>query len=98
MKELEEAEQFNDPVRADQLREQIEMIERQLAAAVGLGGRVRKSADSRERVRKAVTNRIKDSLKKIKKEDRSLGLHLSKAIETGTICSYKPEKSIPWKF
>lgn len=98
MEELEEAERFNDPVRADQLREQIEIIKEQLATALGLGGRVRKSADSRERVRKAVTNRIKDSLKKIKKEHRSLGLHLSKAIETGTLCSYKPEKPIRWNF
>jgi hypothetical protein len=98
MEELEEAKEFGDYDRAARLREKIEMIEDQLVAASGLRGKTRKSSDSKEKVRKAVTNRIKDSLKKIQKEHRSLGLHLSKSIETGNFCSYNPDKSIPWNF
>jgi CBS domain-containing protein len=96
--ELQEAKAFNDLQRAATLQEQIDMISDQLKSDMGLGGKARKSADSKEKIRKAVTNRIKDSLKKIQKENRSLGLHLSKAIETGTFCSYSPEKSISWNF
>ena len=98
MEELEEAKEFGDSEKATQLEEQVEMIRDQLVSASGLGGKTRKGSDSKEKIRKAVTNRIKDSLKKIQKEHRSLGLHLSKSIETGNFCSYNPDKSIPWNF
>jgi hypothetical protein len=98
VEELEEAEGSGDPERVALLKDQIGHISAQLKSARGLGGKARKSADDRERARKAVTNRIKDSLKKIQKQHRTLGLHLSKAIETGTFCSYNPEKPISWDF
>ena len=98
VEELEEAKGSGDSERAVLLREQIDMISAQLKSARGLRGRARKSKDSKEKMRKAVTNRLRDSLNKIQKEHRSLGLHLSKAIQTGTRCSYNPEKPIPWKF
>ena len=98
IKDLEEAKEFGDSEKAIQLVEQVEILREQLVSASGLGGKIRKSSDSKEKIRKAVTNRIKDSLKKIQKEHRSLGLHLSQSIETGNFCSYSPDKSIPWNF
>ncbi len=48
----------------------------ELAAAVGLGGRPRRTPSSVERARKAVTNRIRDALARIEREDPELGAHL----------------------
>ena len=98
VEELERAKGHGDPDQVALLKEQIDMISAQLKAARGLRGKARKSKDDTEKVRKAVTNRIRDSLKKIKKKHRSLGVHLSKSIKTGTRCSYTPEKPIPWNF
>jgi hypothetical protein len=93
---LEEAERFNDPVRAAKAQEEIDFLTNELAAAYGLGGRARKGASSVEKIRKAVTNRIRESLAKIKKEHPSLWQHHFKAIKTGTFCSYTPEKPTTW--
>ena len=49
--EIEEAEAFNDPERAERAREELEFVGRELAAAVGIGGRDRKAASSAERAR-----------------------------------------------
>jgi hypothetical protein len=95
-KELGEAQRFNDLPRAAKLQEEMGFIKRELKRALGLGGKDRREGDTTERVRKAVTNRIKTSLKKISKEHSSLGQHLSNAINTGTFCSYTPEKPIRW--
>jgi non-specific serine/threonine protein kinase len=56
--ELDEAERFNDPLRAVRAREEIDAIVRQLAAATGLGGRQRAAGSHAERARLAVTKRI----------------------------------------
>ena len=50
---------------------------RELATAFGLGGRARKAADTGERARKAVTNRIKDAIAKIEAVHPTLGRHLA---------------------
>jgi len=44
-----------------------------------------------------VTSRIRESLGRIEKEHRELGLHLSNAIRTGNFCSYSPEKPTNWE-
>jgi CBS domain-containing protein len=98
IEDLEEAKEFNDYAKAANIQDETDKIKEQLIAALGLGGKSRKSADTREKVRKAGTNNIKYSLKKIQKEHRSLGRHLDESIETGTFCSYSPKKPIPWNF
>jgi hypothetical protein len=45
---------------------------------------------SGERIRKAVTNRIRDAIARIDKTNPSLGMHLAKAIRTGSACSSLP--------
>jgi len=54
------------------------------------------AVDSSERLRKAVTNRIRESLAKIRAEHDPLGLHLANSIHTGLFCRYTPERPTTW--
>jgi tetratricopeptide (TPR) repeat protein len=94
--ELEEARSWNDVERADRAQGEIDLLSQQLVAAYGLGGRARRAADSSERLRKAVTNRIRDAVARIAREDPALARHLSNSIATGTFCRYSPDRGIPW--
>jgi non-specific serine/threonine protein kinase len=98
--ELEEAEQFNDPDRATKAHDEMDAIAQHLAAAIGLGGRNRKSSSEAERARWAVTKRIKKAIQKIGDTIPTLGHHLSASVKTGYFCSYKPDPDRPvrWKF
>ncbi len=49
-----------------------------------------------ERVRKAVSNRIKGRLAEIRLAHPALGQHLSQSIKTGTFCCYVPPAMIRW--
>ena len=49
--DIEEAEGFNDPERAANARAEYEFISRELAGAVGLGGRDRRASSDAERAR-----------------------------------------------
>jgi hypothetical protein len=50
-----------------------------------------------ERARKAITNRIRQTLVRIRATHETLGLHLSNAVHTGTRCSYTPESPLTWE-
>jgi pimeloyl-ACP methyl ester carboxylesterase len=69
---------------------------RQLAADTGLGGRVRKLNDPVERARKAVTARIRDAIRRIRKVHPQLGEHLHGAVATGLCCVYRPRDDLRW--
>ena len=60
------------------------------------GERKRKGAPSSERIRKAVTNRIRDSIARIQEQHPILGSHLLGAVRTGRFCSYAPNRETPW--
>ena len=89
--ELAEAESWNDPVRAERARQELEMLSRELARAVGLGGRDRASRSSIERARVNVQRRIRDAVRRIGEHDEMLGRHLLRAVRTGTYCAYEPD-------
>ncbi len=95
--ELAEATQWADTGRAQKLRAEIEFLREELAAAYGLGGRVRKAADTSDRARKAVTSRIRETIERIGKEHPALARHLENAIRTGTFCSYQPDRPLRWE-
>ena len=88
--EIEEAEAFNDPERASRARDELGFLARELAGAVGLGGRDRKTGSDAERARVNVTRAIRTALKRISDHDPALGRSLGGAIRTGTFCSYEP--------
>ncbi len=99
-RDLEEAERFHDPARAERSRNEINALAGQLAAAVGLGGQNRRIGSEAERARSAVTKRIKGSINRIGKAIPSLRIHLAARVKTGYFCSYNPhpERPVAWRF
>lgn len=93
--ELDEAEGWNDPERADRARSEMEFIARELRRAVGLGGSDRVSGSPSERARLAVTRAIRRSMGHIAKHSDALGEHLETTIHTGTYCAYRPDSRVP---
>jgi tetratricopeptide (TPR) repeat protein len=98
--ELEEARELSDPERADRAQEEIESLGRELARAVGIGGRSRRVGATSERARLNATRAIKAALDRINDADSVLGEVLISSIKTGTFCSYSPDPASPisWTF
>ena len=55
-----------------------------------------RTAEAVERARKAVTNRIRQTVTRIASVHQALGLHLRNAVHTGTRCIYTPERPTQW--
>lgn len=91
--ELEEAQQWNDAVRTERARDEIEALEAELSRAAGIGGRDRRVGKAAERARVNVQRRLADALKRVAEIDAELGKHLEKAVRTGTYCSYSPDRA-----
>jgi tetratricopeptide (TPR) repeat protein len=91
--ELDEAESFNDPARAERARVEIDALEAELAAAFGLGGRSRAVGSPAERARQSVTKAIKEAIRRISKDDPALGAHFQRSVHTGLYCIYDPDPS-----
>ena len=87
--ELEEAERWNDRGRADRARQELEFLERELAGAMGLGGRQRRTGAASERARINVQRRIRDAIRRIESQHPDLAKHLDWAVRTGTFCVYR---------
>lgn len=87
--ELDEALHFNDVGRAQRLKEELEFIKDELSAAVGLGGRARRSGSHAERARSNVQRRHKDALKRIEEASPTMGRRLSRAVKTGASCVFE---------
>lgn len=96
--ELSEAVEKRDIGWAESLRSEADHIETELCAAYGLFGRPRSAADLTERMRKAVTNRIRWSIRRIGQHHPALRRHLEASVRTGIVCSYVPERPVPWRW
>lgn len=68
----------------------------ELSAAAGLGGRARTAGSPAERMRKAVTYRIRHAITQVADVHPELGRHLSASVRTGTWCGYSPEHPVDW--
>ena len=88
--EIDEAASFNDPERLANAREELAFLARELAGAVGLGGRDRKTGSDAERARVNATRAIRTALKRIAEHAPALGGSLGAAIKTGVFCVYEP--------
>lgn len=93
--ELREAKSFNDLGRISKIENEIEFISRELARAVGLGGRDRKACSETERARIRVTMAVKSTVKKITKQHPWLGRSLAHSLRTGNFCSFESEPPAP---
>ena len=97
--ELDEAREFNDLGRIEELFRELEYLEGELRRAVGLGGRDRRVSSASERARIRVTNAIRAAIARIEQYRPGLGAHLRASIKTGTVCSYRPDPgvAITWR-
>ena len=90
---IDEAEANADTRRAGELREEEGHLVRELAAAVGLGGRDRPVGAATERARVNVTRAISDAVKRIAAHAPALARHLDASVRTGGWCSYRPPRA-----
>ena len=93
--EIEQARRWNDPERAAHAEAELDALTRELAGAIGLGGRDRRAASDSERARASVTKAVRGALRRLDAEHPELGRHLSVAVRTGTFCSYDPDPRLP---
>jgi hypothetical protein len=89
---IESAEQLGDSARALRLHEERAAIARELGAAIGLGGRARRSKAPVERARINVQQRLRDAIRRVGEANVELGRHLDWAVRTGVYCSYDPDR------
>jgi len=82
---------------AEALTREREALLAELAAATGLGGRPRVAGSPAERMRKAVTYRIRYAIDRVSGAHPELGRHLRASVRTGTWCSYSPEHPVDWQ-
>lgn len=95
--ELAEAEDHNDIGRVEIATAELDALVDELSAAVGLGGRTRRTGGTSERARTAVTRRIRTAIAHLSEHHPELGRHLDAAIQTGTYCAYRPERPVSWR-
>jgi len=88
--EIEEARAWNDTGRRERLEHEVEALSAQLSAAVGLGGRARRTGSAVERARVNVQRRLTDALRRIGDAAPVLGRRLAATVRTGTFCVYQP--------
>jgi hypothetical protein len=89
--DIEQARSLGDWRREAQADTEREFLIRELARAVGLGGRSRRAGSASERARAAVTRAIRQAIARIGEHDAQLGEHLGAAVRTGTHCAYVPD-------
>jgi hypothetical protein len=96
--ELEQAQSWNDPARAERIETEREALLRELAGATGLGGRVRSTGGTAERARVAVRKAIAAALDRIGAEDPATARLLRRAVHTGSVCRYEqdPDTPVDW--
>jgi len=97
--DVEEAQAVGDLHRAAQADAERDILVRELARAVGLGGRERRAGSASERARSAVTRAVRHAVARIGEHNSPLGAHLDRAVRTGTYCAYLPDPRAPvaWK-
>jgi hypothetical protein len=98
--DIEQAHAMRDDERAAQAEAERDFLVRELANAVGLGGRDRRAASASERARAGVTRAVRQAMARIGEHDEGLGEHLGRTIRTGTYCAYTPDPRVPagWGF
>jgi len=96
--EAEEAERFNDVLRASRARDEIAALAEQLGESIALHARQRNL--DLERARLAVTKAIRYAIRKVERAHPAFGRLLSAGVKTGTSCRWEPDPRRPlrWTF
>lgn len=95
--EIADADRAGDAQRVARLTAERNFLARELAAALGLGGRPRTLGDPVERARKAVGMRLAASIVRIEESLPALARHLRASVRTGRFCTYDPEQPVDWQ-
>jgi hypothetical protein len=96
--DLERAKANNDVGWQVRTEQELEALMEELRRATGLGGRLKKAADDRERVRKAVGVAIRRAIRDIAKYDSSFAAHLGPPhLKCGLHPCYTPDRDLPWE-
>jgi hypothetical protein len=93
--DIEQARALDDTEREEQADTERDFLVRELARAVGLGGRDRRAASTSERARVSVTRAVRHAMIRVGEHHPELGEHLDRTIRTGTYCAYTPEPRVP---
>ena len=65
---------------------------------MGIGGRRRTvGPEPVERLRKAVSARIRDAIRHVDGVHPAAGRHLANSVRTGVFCAYRPETPTAWR-
>ncbi|TMR97925.1 ATP-binding protein [Nonomuraea basaltis] len=88
--EIDRAAELGHDRRAAELDAERQALLDELRTAAGLGGRPRRLGDEAERARKAVTNRIRNTLRQLDQRHPELAAHLRASVTTGSTCRYQP--------
>jgi tetratricopeptide (TPR) repeat protein len=96
--DLDEARSSGNEQVALKVEEELRFLTREIARAVGLFGRDRKTGSDAERTRVRVTNSIKFAISKVAEHQPLLATYLQRTIRTGTSCCYLPDSAtdIAW--
>ena len=94
--ELETADAAGDARRSARAQQERNALVAQLAGAFGRGGRPRRTGDSSERARQAVSWRVRDALARIERAHPDLAEHLRRSVRTGASCVYEPAGPVDW--
>ncbi len=94
--DIEEAERFSHFEHLEELQEEYDQLIAHLSKSLNLKGKIRETGGTVEKARSAVTWRIRNAIARIEQYHPLLGAHLSNAIKTGILCSYKPDRDIKW--
>jgi hypothetical protein len=89
--DIDQARALGDAAREEQAETERDFLVRELARAVGLGGRNRRAASASERARSGVTRAVRQAIARIAAHHPELGEHLDRAVRTGTHCVYVPD-------
>jgi predicted ATPase len=97
---LEDLRERGNETRAAEVESEIDFLHREIARAVGLGGRDRRAGSAAERARLNVTRAIKSALQKISERNNRLGELLDRSVRTGSFSCYlaNPRTPMTWQF
>lgn len=93
--DLEQATADADRGAMERIGDEMAMLEQEVLAAFGLGGRARTMDDPVERARVNVRRSISRAFDRIGDQLPDLADHLRRSVQTGRFCQYSPDPTAP---
>jgi hypothetical protein len=94
--DLDRAKRNNDVGQQESIEQEIESLRDELKKGRGLGNRLRRASDDRDRIRKAVGNAIRRAISDIAQYDSRFAEHLKYNLRLGMNPLYSPNEGVAW--